>query len=303
MNINKLEYFVAVAETLNFTQAAKRCFISQTAMSLQIKALEEEVGIPLFIRDKHHVTLTSAGRVYLTEAREILKRMDEAAKMAKNASEGNYGSLMIGFIRGYEHSYLSDALRSFHQAYPDIKLDFVRDNMSNLYNTLLNNNCDLIFNIAPYLQSYQTLTHKYLESYQLMLVVYPEHPLAQRQSLTYNDLAEEEFIIMQPRGQSSEEVEEVTLCRERGNFTPKIIHREREVQTLLMMISAGLGIAILPEYCVRFYYSSENLKFIPLIKADGSPETIEFEISYKDNTTNPVVNTFLQWLDMKQYRG
>ena len=67
-----MEYFVAVAECLNFTKAAGRCFISQTAMTLQIRSLEEKIGVPLFIRDKHHVELTAAGKVYLNEARAIL---------------------------------------------------------------------------------------------------------------------------------------------------------------------------------------------------------------------------------------
>jgi len=69
MNLKQMEYFVAAAEQLNFTRAAKKCFISQTAMTLQIQSLEEKIGVPLFVRDKHHVELTAAGKVYLNEAR------------------------------------------------------------------------------------------------------------------------------------------------------------------------------------------------------------------------------------------
>ena len=65
MNLKQMEYFVAAAEQLNFTRAAKKCFISQTAMTLQIQSLEEKIGVPLFVRDKHHVELTAAGKVYL----------------------------------------------------------------------------------------------------------------------------------------------------------------------------------------------------------------------------------------------
>ena len=68
MNLKQMEYFVAAAEQLNFTRAAKKCFISQTAMTLQIQSLEEKIGVPLFVRDKHHVELTAAGKVYLNEA-------------------------------------------------------------------------------------------------------------------------------------------------------------------------------------------------------------------------------------------
>ena len=82
MNLKQLEYFVSVAETLNFTKAAKKCFISQTAMTQQIRALEEGIGAALFIRDKHHVELTPAGRVFMNEARVILARAEEAVKLA-----------------------------------------------------------------------------------------------------------------------------------------------------------------------------------------------------------------------------
>ena len=78
MNLKQMEYFVAAAEQLNFTRAAKKCFISQTAMTLQIQSLEEKIGVPLFVRDKHHVELTAAGKVYLNEARTILVRAEEA---------------------------------------------------------------------------------------------------------------------------------------------------------------------------------------------------------------------------------
>ena len=69
MNLKQMEYFVAAAEQLNFTRAAKKCFISQTAMTLQIRSLEEKIGVPLFVRDKHHVELTAAGKVGGGEAR------------------------------------------------------------------------------------------------------------------------------------------------------------------------------------------------------------------------------------------
>ena len=88
MNLKQMEYFVAAAEQLNFTRAAKKCFISQTAMTLQIQSLEEKIGVPLFVRDKHHVELTAAGKVYLNEARAILVRAEEAAKLARTAAEG-----------------------------------------------------------------------------------------------------------------------------------------------------------------------------------------------------------------------
>lgn len=296
MNLKQLEYFVSVAENLNFTRAAKKCFISQTAMTLQIKALEETVGVPLFIRDKHHVELTPAGKVYLNEAREILERTEEAAKLARTAAEGFSGTLSVGFIRGYEQSRFSETIRSFHETYPNISLNLVRDNMSALFAALEDGVCDVAFNLSPYVQSYPQLQHRFLKSYPIMAVLYPGHPLAKRESIGYRDLEKEDFIIMQPEGRADEEAEEVVLCFTRGGFVPRIVNREREVQTLLFMVSAAMGVAILPEYAVRYFTKTRNLVLVPLKKADGSAETLDFEVSWKGENRNPALEKLLDSL-------
>lgn len=257
-------------------------------------------AFPLFIRDKHHVSLTPAGKVYLNEARIILERTNEAAKLAQTAAEGISGTITIGFIRGYEQSRFSETLRSFHSAYPNIFIELIRDNMGNLYSMLENRECDVACNLSPYLRTYPNLDSYFLKAYQMMAVLYPGHPLAGRESLTYSDLVHGNFIIMQPKGQTSEEVEEVALCRERGGFTPHIIHREKEIQTLLLMISAGIGIAILPEYCVRYYVQAKNLRIVRLVTTEDIPETMNFEISWKKDNTNPAVSQLLNWIRLRK---
>lgn len=302
MSFRQLEYFVSVAENLNFTKAAKKCFISQTAITLQIKSLEEKIGVPLFIRDKHHVALTPAGKVYYNEAKTILARSDEAIKLARGAAEGFYGSLTIGFIRGYEQSLFSETLRSFHEAYPNISIKLLRDNMSALYDHLTDEECDIAFNLSPYLNTYPELNHRILKEYPMMAVLYPGHPLEKRKSVTYRDLAREDFIIMQPKGRPNDEAEEVMLCYNRGGFVPNIISREKEVQTLLLMVSAAMGIAILPEYAVRYYHHTKNLTLVPLLKKDQSTETLSFEISWQKKNNNPAVEKLIQWIEIRELK-
>lgn len=300
MNLRQLEYFVSVAEKLNFTKAAKKCFISQTAMTLQIQALEETVGVPLLIRNKHHVELTPAGKVYLNEARGILARTEDAVKLAKTAAQGVSGRVTIGFIRGYEQSLFSEMLRSFHEAYPNISIQLVRENMSALYGLLEDGECDIIFNLSPYLQTYPHLEHRFLKAFPMMAVLYPGHPLASRKFLSYQDLAKEDFIIMQPKGRANDEVEEVMLCYNRGGFVPNIVYREKEVQTLLLMVSAAMGIAILPEYAVRYYQHTENLKVIRLLKEDHSQETLDFEMCWSPENKNPAIGQLLDWTEVRE---
>ncbi|MDO4623155.1 MAG: LysR family transcriptional regulator [Eubacteriales bacterium] len=293
MNLNQLEYFVAAAETLNFTKAAQKCFISQTAMTLQIRALEETVGVPLFIRDKRHVSLTNAGQVYLKEARQILKKSSDAIRLARTASEGIEGSLTIGFIKGYGHD-LMDALRKFHLAYPQITLHFVTDNRRGLFEKLEKGEIDAVFSIAGYHRLFNDIEHRYLKSFPLMAAVYPGHPLSDQTYITYPDLEHEDFIIMQPAGYSKDEMDESILIYERGGYFPNIVALEKDHETLLLMVSTGMGIAILPEYITRLYQKNPNLRLLPVVTRDGTAETMDFEICWLTNRRNPSVDHLLE---------
>ena len=289
MNTNQLEYFVAAAETLNFTRAAERCFISQTAMTQQIKALENTVGAPLFIRDKHHVELTPAGRVFYAEARAIVERSSSALRMARMASAGTEGSVRIGYISGFGQEDFAEQLRRFHSLYPNIGISLHRGNMSVLFSMLENGDCDVVFSIAPFGRADTWISHRYLRSYPLMVALSFEHPLAYRDSLTYPDLENEPFIIMQPAGRAKDEAEEAVLVYERGGYLPKIAATEGDHETLLLLVSMGVGISILPEYIIHSYRRRADLRILPLLKKDGSAETLDFEMSWPSANTNPVV--------------
>ena len=291
MNTQQLEYFIAVAREKNFTKAAKQCYISQTAISLQIKALEKTIGVQLLERDKHHVELTPAGKIYLKEAEEIISKLSEARRLANIASGGLAGTLTVGFIRGYEQSNISSVLRNFHENNPNIAIHFVRSNMSTLYEQLENGECDIAYSLLPYYgKPPENMNTCFLEKMPLYLTIYPGHPLENRQSCEYRDLSGEEFIIMQPEGRPQEETEEVLLCHDRGGFIPNII------QTILMSVSIGLGVATVPQYAVQYYKDAPNLRFIPLVKSDGTPETLDFGICWKKEVENPLVTTYLDWI-------
>ena len=297
MNLKQLEYFVKTAELLNFTRAAEKCFISQTAMTQQIRSLEETVGVPLFIRDKHHVELTAAGAVYLKEVRQILERSDHALRVARLAASGTKGELAIGYITGFGLSEAPRILRNFSTAYPDIRLTLVRDTMSGLMDSLEKGECDISFTLTPsqFHSLYPNIGHRYLESYPLMAVLPREHPLAGRKTVSYSDLKNERFIIMQPSARERDEMEEILLIYNRGGFMPEIAAFDREPETILLMILAGLGISIMPEYIVRHQHNHPDLRLVPVIRPDGSMETLDVELAWSETNTNPAVEKFLLW--------
>lgn len=299
MNLNQLEYFIHVAETLNFTKAAQKCFISQTAMTQQIKALEKNVGVPLFVRDKHHVELTKAGEVYLAQARIIVERSYEALRLARLASEGVSGKLTIGYIKGYGSSDFDSVLRGFHSAYPGITVNLVRENMSVLLEMLEKGECDLAFTVAPFqkqMHMYEQIEHMYLKSYPVMAVLHKGHGLSGKEVLSYQELEGENFIMMEPGDRPKDQMEESMLIYERGGYYPNVVACEGDPESLLLMISAGMGISILPEYIIRLHQKNENLSLRPVVKGDGTAETVDFMVSWKIGNTNPAVQRLVELL-------
>ena len=294
MNLNQLEYFVSAAETLNFTRAAEKHFISQTAMTQQIRALEQTVGVPLFIRDKHHVELTTAGRIYLNEARTILERSEEALRLARLAAEGTQGELTLGYISGFGHADFAGPLRRFHQAYPGVSLKLIRNNSSVLMEHLERGECDAVLIVSLSGQEKSEQGRLYLKSYPVMAILPTGHPLTEQNSLTYSELKGEEFIMMEPSDRPMDQMEESLLIFKRGGFLPNVVAIEGEPETLLLMVSAGMGISILPEYIVRPYLRDRAFRALPLLTEEGNAETIDFEILWMKNNSNPVLENFLE---------
>ena len=115
-----LRSFVAVAEELHFGRAAARVHIVQPALSRQIRALEEELGVRLFERDRRRVALTPAGAVFLEEARSLLEQVARAVEAAQRADRGELGSLRIGYVPAMVSTGLPEMVRRFRERYPDV---------------------------------------------------------------------------------------------------------------------------------------------------------------------------------------
>ena len=122
MDLRKLRYFVATAEELHFGRAARRLGLSQPPLSMQLRALEEDLGVRLFDRDNRNVALTRVGALLLDEARRILAQVDHARSLVQGAARGEHGTLSIGFITPVEYSFLPPLLREFRRRHPLVAL-------------------------------------------------------------------------------------------------------------------------------------------------------------------------------------
>lgn len=292
MNLNQLRYFVSVAEHGSFTKAAMQHYISQTAITQQIHALEENVGTKLLDRNSRPVALTAPGKVFLKEAREILAKMDSALLRTREASTGLEGELRIGYTKGYEHSDLPKYLRSFHQEYPNVLISCYRCDTDMLASGLINGDYDVIFTWdSTNLRQEEALQMQVFEQVPLRVALYANHPLARRKELTRKDLKQENILFMSPSGtgDSFGDAFYIKLYQQAG-YQPNILLRSNDMESILMMVAAEEGVSIVPEYSHPWDVGTENVVFVPLC---GEGEMEEILIVWRKNDDHPALKHFV----------
>jgi len=289
MNINQLKYFIAVAEYRSFTKAANQYYISQTAITQQVQALEEAMDVQLIDRSRRPITLTPAGNVFLGEARAILERMNAAVGRVRDASTGLVGSLRIGYTKGYERSNLSNLLRAFHQEYPNILITCCRCDTDMLAAGLLNGDYDIIFTWdSTNILEEDQVDHRLVERVPLVVALYAGHPLSGRHTLNRKELRGESILYMSPSGMDDSfgDSRFMELYRKAG-YQPNILFRSSDAESVLMMVAAEEGISILPSYVTSKLKDADNLVFIPLVGEEEYEEIIA--VWKKDNPGQALV--------------
>lgn len=296
MNINQLRYFVAVAEHRSFTKAANQYYLSQTAVTQQVRALEDTLGVRLLDRNSRPVSLTPAGTVFLKEAKAILERMNSAVSRTRDASTGLVGSLRIGYTKGYERSNLSDRLREFHRDYPNILLTCFRCDTDMLAAGLLNGEYDVIFTWdSTNIRQDSQVETRLIEQARLVVALYGSHPFARRTALRRSELKNETIIFMSPSstGASFGDDHFMQLYQQAG-YHPSILLRSNDVESILMMVAAEEGISILPAYCTDKLINADNLLFVPLL---GDEETEDILAAWRKDTDSQPLQHFLERLE------
>ncbi len=295
MNLNQLRYYVSVAESGSFTKAAKNHYVSQTAITQQIQALEESIAAKLLDRNSRPVVPTPAGKVFLKEAREILAKVDAALQRTHEASTGLEGELRLGYTKGYERSDLPKYLRSFHQEYPNVLVSCYRCDTDRLASGLMTGEYDIIFTWdSTNLRQEESLQLQVVEHVPLRVALYASHPLARRKELTRKDLKQENILFMSPSGtgDSFGDAFYMSLYQQAG-YQPNILLRSNDMESILMMVAAEEGASIVPEYAHPWDIGTENVVFVPLC---GKGETEEILVVWRKNDANPALQRFIQML-------
>ena len=243
MDLRRLRYFVAVAEELHFGRAAQRLNISQPPLSVQIRTLEREIGAPLLIRTQRRVELTEAGRVLLEEARRLLGQAEAAVIHVRRAAEGTVGRLTIGFVSTVDYSILPPLVRRFRQKYPGISLKLLELTGDRQQALLQSGELDLGLSILPSPASDLTMRPVFREP--LIAAVPASHPLAARRRAALRSLAAEPFIQF-PRELAPGLYDLAIAACQKAGFTPNLSQEAIQMQTILGLVAAGLGVAVVP---------------------------------------------------------
>ena len=294
MQLRQLEYFIAVSEHLNFTKAAKQFYISQTAVTLQIKALEEELGVTLFQRTNRKVALTPAGKTFLDDARAIIRRAKDAAERAKKADTGLTGHLNFGYIKGYEKNFLPDVLSEFHTTYPNISLSLYRDNVAELYDGIFGQDFDLIFNILysfDDMEDMREMEYVLLKEYPLLAVMPVSHPLSHRTSIRREELKGYPLVDIKKNEDKYGEVKTITNAFAKAGFLPDVQYVSDDIETSILAVAAGLGYALLPSYITDNIAIREKVTVIPL---EGEERQIPVIAAWNKENANPARERFLE---------
>jgi DNA-binding transcriptional LysR family regulator len=248
IELRHLRYFLAVAETLHFSRAARRLGMAQPPLSQQIKRLEQLLGHALFERTTRGVKLTPAGQLLARRARSTMEKVDEDLAQVRRLGRGEEGTLTVGFSGSVMFTELPAAIQSFRHRYPKVELRLRELVTSAQIAALLNGQIDLAFlrdgDPTEGIRITTLLKEKYV-------AVLPEaHALARRRTLSVKALEGEPFVMF-ARRMGPLAYDRTIACCERGGFRPNIVQDAPQWLTLVRLVSAGLGVTLAPACVAR----------------------------------------------------
>ena len=286
MELRHLRYFVAVAREGHVTRAAEKLRMQQPPLSQQIRALEEEVGATLLLRNQRKVELTAAGAAFLARAREILAAVEDAALEARRVQRGEVGRLAIGFVGSAMYSFVPELLRAFRDRYPDIQLRLHELGTTEQLRQLENGRLDVGFMRIPVARP--ELRVETVLDEEVVAALPDLHPLAAQLEVTLDDLRGQPLVLLTRSGAPGLRAAlDGTIDRLGGE--DNIVQEAAEMQTVIGLVAAGVGISLVPE-SVRALVR-HGVTYRPL---DGKTPVVRLAMAWRASDDSPVLTAFLE---------
>ena len=288
MELRHVRYFLAVAEHLNFSKAAQQLHIAQPPLSRQIRQLEDDLGVSLFVRNKRSVQLTKAGRVFLDEARKLVMQAGHATEAARHAQKGESGFVRIGIASGLGGA-VSRVVADHSKRFPSVNFEY-KDVFSSAQSGLLNKReIDVGFLRPPIDQV--NLDCKLLFEEEFVVILPPSHRLARRKSLRLKEIADEPLIIFD-RSFSSGLYDTILGLYSRQGLTPHfaVTHVEAHEEAGAIMVASGKAIYIGVGALVTRSVHGIDLASVRLNEAGAK---IDVYMAWRKDEESPAVHSFL----------
>ncbi len=297
MELRQLRAFIKVAETLNFSEAAKSLFMTQSTLSQCVKQLEDELKVQLFYRNSHEVLLTEAGAELLPFARNTVQQSENCANRMNDLNGLRCGSLNIGVTHSFSRIN-EEALSEFIKVYPNIRLNVVYKTMGELIDLLVQRELDFVLSYKPYKHYPQIESHVIFEDV-LSLIVHKEHQMAKLNSVTLNDLAKCR-LILPAKGLQARNVLERILDENRMTLEAQI--ELNQVTPLMRLIHNKYLATVLSSTTINMY---PELRAIP-IESPYSRMEGSFHIlkdSYRKESVKEFIRILIETDEMRKLRG
>lgn len=287
MDLRHLKYFIAVAEEQNIGRAAVRLHMSQPPLTRQIQQLEDELGVQLFIRTPRGMELTSTGKLFLEEARNIYSIIEQAMERTQLAGQGKLGRLDIATFGSGILDTIPKLLLAFRKNYPDVKIVLHTMNKNEQIEALLQRRISLGFNRM--LTPTPGISAELISNEPLLLAINEDNPLSKEAEITLHSLIDQPFILFPTSGRPSFADKVVGLCQQAG-FTPQISQEVEDVVTAISLVASGFGVCIVSE--TTSILALTGVIYRPLRHL---PENARIDLSciFRSDDKSPLVAAFL----------
>ncbi|SMG55265.1 LysR family transcriptional regulator [Paenibacillus aquistagni] len=274
MELKQLEYFMTLSQELHFTRAAEKLGITQPSLSQQIRLLEHEVGMPLFDRVGKKTMLTEAGRALLHHGYNVFHELSQARAVISELQGLKRGTLKIGALLTVVNYLLPPTVMGFHNSYPNVELSVLGLRTGDIYNGLLQNELDLGIVFLP--MEHEDLETIPLYKENLALAVAVDHPIAQAAFVTLDILKETPSVLLPNTYFLRQIINE--QCRSLA-FTPQPVLEMTTMESIVTMVSKGVGVTILP----KGYLDYINNSYICTIPLKNPLLTTQIGVVYRKN--------------------
>jgi DNA-binding transcriptional LysR family regulator len=281
IDIRLLRYFSVVAEELSISRAAQRLHMSQPPLSQQIQQLEERLGVVLLLRKKRGIELTAAGAALAVEARLVIARLEQAVDAVQQIGRGELGQVRIGVISSAMWGEFPNLLRRFNTSYPGVNWSVKEQAPALQVQSLLERRIDIGFFRSAAQPPAGCLSVRVAPE-EFGAVVNTRHLLARRVSIDLSALANENFVMLDTPA-AADTMYLAQCCMDAG-FSPHVTRTAIEPQTLVALVSAGIGVTLLPWSLSRIQWP--DVKFL---RIKPPTPTADLYAVYREEEMSPVV--------------